>query len=104
VHVWSVVLPEQRVWPGPQTPPQLALLPATRQVVLEEQATGDPHVPVDEHVDTPLVPPHWVEPGEQTPWHCAPSEPPITQAWFGQVTAGPQLPPLQVWMADVPEH
>jgi hypothetical protein len=104
VHVWRAALPEQRVWPGPQTPPQVALLPVTRQVVLAEQAAGVPQVPVAEHVDTPLLV-HVVEPGAQTPWHCAPSVPPATQAWFEQVIAGPQLPLVsQVWMADVPEH
>lgn len=104
VHVWRAALPEHCVWPGPQTPPQVALLPATRQVVLEEQGTGEPQVPLAEHVDTPLLE-HVVEPGAQTPWHCAPSDPPVTQAWFGQVTAAPQLPLVsQVWMAEVPEH
>jgi hypothetical protein len=78
--------------------------------VPDEQATAVPQVPVAEHVDTPLAEPpsdpvaHSVEPGEQTPWHCAPSEPPVTHAWFGQVYAGPQFPPLQVWMAEEPEH
>jgi hypothetical protein len=71
--------------------------------VLDEQATAVPQVPVEEQVDTPF-PLHSVEPGAQTPWHCAPATPPITHAWFGQVTAGPQFPPLQVWMAEVPEH
>jgi hypothetical protein len=106
VQAWMAVVPEQRVWPGPHTPPHAP----PRQVVLDEHAVGVPQVPLAVQIETPLVEPpsepvaHVVEPGEQTPWHCAPSEPPVTQAWFGQVTAGPQLPPVQVWMAELPEH
>jgi hypothetical protein len=108
VQVWIEALPEHCVCPGAQLPEHAAVpLPATQ--VWFTQATGAPQVPDEVQVDRPLSEPpsvpvaHSVAPGEHTPLHEAPVDP-ITHAWLVQGVAPPQLPPVHVWIDELPAH
>jgi hypothetical protein len=84
--------PVQRSEPGAHTPVQTP----ERQVWCTH-ATGDPHVPYDVHICTPL-PEHCVAPGVHVP-----EQAPETQAWFTHPPVqAPHPPPTHT--GSLPEH